>query len=156
MLRDQLTKSLKAADASEDQNRLATLRLICAAIKDRDAALTGDASAEGVSDTEILPILERMIEQREEAARDCEEAGRLGLAEQERDEARVIEEFLPTQMSDAQMEAAIDATMSEVGAESIRDLGRIMGTLKDRYPGQLDFCKAGTAVKTRLCNRASA
>jgi len=156
MLRDHLSKALKEVDASTEPNRAATLRLICVAIKDRESALTGDAVAEGVSDTDILPILERMIDQREESAGAYEEAGQLDLAEQEREEIAVISEFLPELLSEQQMQTAIDDTLAEVGASSIRDLGKVMGTLKQRYPGQLDFCKAGTAVKTRLCNRARA
>jgi uncharacterized protein YqeY len=156
MLRENLSKALKEVDESTDPNRAATLRLICVAIRDREQTLVGDAVTDGVADADVLPILERMIDQREESARSYEEAGRLGLAEQEREEIAVISEFLPRKLSEDQMTNAIDATLSEVGATSIRDLGKVMGTLKQRYPGQLDFCKAGSVVKKRLCNRAQA
>ena len=151
MLREQILKSLKAAMLEKDKNRLSTLRLISAAIKDRDIALRGDAVSDGVSDQDILGILDKMTRQREDSASTYEEAGRLELAEQERDEIAVIEEFLPRRLNEAEVKAAVDAAMKELGASSIRDMGKVMGTLKARYAGQIDFAKAGSEVKNRLC-----
>lgn len=155
MLRDLLNSELRKVNAETQANRAATLRLICTTIKDRELSLKGDAAQEGVKDADILPILEQMIAQREESAKSYEEAGQLALAEQEREEIAVIMEFLPRQLTELQMQKVINDTLSATGAQSIRDLGRVMGHLKTHYPGQLDFCKAGAAVKERLCNQSA-
>ncbi|PWJ21293.1 GatB/YqeY domain-containing protein [Jannaschia seohaensis] len=147
-LRDKLTAGLKAAMREKDAVRLGTLRLINAAIKDQDIALRTQNKT--VGDPEITAILAKMVKQRHESARAYEEAGRLELAQQEQDEIKVIEEFLPRQLSEEQVEAAIDGAISETGATSLRDMGRVMGVLKSRHPGQMDFGKAGPMVKARL------
>lgn len=149
-MRDRITAALKDAMRAKEADRLSTLRLINAAIKDRDIALRGTGDDAGVSDADILAILGKMVKQRQESARAYEEGGRLELAEKELAEIKVIEDFLPRQLSEAETVAAIDAAVSEVGAESIRDMGKVMAVLKDKYTGQMDFGKAGPLVKGRL------
>ena len=150
-LREQISQALKSAMKEKDTERLSTLRLINAAIKDRDIAKRGEGGDdEGVSDGEILAILGKMVKQRQESARAYEEGGRLELAEAERDEIKVIETFLPKQLDEAEMEAAIDKAIARTEASSIRDMGRVMGDLKERYTGQMDFGKVGPMVKSRL------
>ena len=149
-LRRRLNTALKEAMKAKDADRLSTLRLINAAIKDRDIALRGEGREDGVSDAEILGILGKMVKQRQESARTYEEAGRLELAEKEREEIKVIEEFLPKQLDDDEVAAAIDAAIEEIGATSIRDMGKVMGVLKGRYAGQMDFSCVGSKVKDKL------
>ncbi len=149
-LRDRLSADLKDAMKSRDTDRLSTLRLITAAIKDRDIALRGEGSESGVTDADVLAILGRMVKQRQESARAYEEGGRVELAEQERAEAKVIEGYLPRQLSENEIEAAIDAAISEIDARSLRDMGRVMAILKAKYTGQMDFGAVGPLVKGRL------
>lgn len=149
-MRDRITAALKDAMRAKEADRLSTLRLINAAIKDRDIALRGTGDDAGVSDADILAILGKMVKQRQESARAYEEGGRLELAEKELAEIKVIEDFLPRQLSEAETAAAIDAAVSEVGAEGIRDMGKVMAVLKHKYTGQMDFGKAGPLVKGRL------
>jgi len=149
-LRSQINDALKAAMKARDANRLSTLRLINAAIKDRDIALRGEGREDGVDDGHIMSIMGRMVKQRHESARAYEEGGRLELAEKELGEVKVIEEFLPRRLSEEETERAIDTTISEVGAGSLRDMGRVMAALKERFTGQLDFGKVGPMVKDRL------
>jgi uncharacterized protein YqeY len=149
-LRARLGEALKSAMKDREAERLSTLRLINAAIKDRDIALRGEGRDEPSGDTEILQILGKMVKQRQESARAYEEGGRLELAEKELAEIGVIEEFLPRQLSDAETAAAVDAAIASVGANSIRDMGRVMGELKAKYTGQMDFGTIGPKVKDRL------
>ncbi|MEI4196200.1 GatB/YqeY domain-containing protein [Roseovarius sp. E0-M6] len=149
-LREQIGAALKQAMKDKAGSRLATLRLINAAIKDQDIAARGGDNHEGVSDAEILAILGKMTKQRQESVRAYEEGGRLDLAEREREEIAVISEFLPKQLSDEEVEAAIREVIEETGADSIRDMGKIMGALKSRYAGQMDFGAVGPKVKARL------
>lgn len=149
-IRERLQVALKDAMKSKEADRLSTLRLINAAIKDRDIALRGEGEMAGVTEGDILGILGKMVKQRHESAKAYDEGGRLELAEKERAEIPVIEEFLPKQMSEAEVAAAVDAAMSEVGAESIRDMGRVMGMLKEQFTGQMDFGKVGPMIKARL------
>ncbi|MEO0999950.1 MAG: GatB/YqeY domain-containing protein, partial [Pseudomonadota bacterium] len=142
MLRTRLQKSLKEAMKAGDKPRLGTLRLITAAIKDRDIAVRGEDGVEGVSEDEILAILTKMIRQRQESASTYEEAARLDLAAREREEIAVIEEFLPKPLAPAEVKQAIAAAIAETEAGSIRDMGRVMAALKARYPGRMDFAKA--------------
>ena len=150
-LRARVTSALKQAMKDKDQARLSTLRLINAAIKDKDIDLRADGREDGVNDAEVLAILGKMVKQRAESARAYEEGSRLDLAERERDEVKVIEEFLPRQLSDKEVEKAVDAAITEIGADSIRDMGKVMGALKSRYTGQMDFGTVGPVVKERLC-----
>ncbi|TPE53700.1 GatB/YqeY domain-containing protein [Amaricoccus solimangrovi] len=152
MLRTRLSSDLKEAMKSKDTVRLSTLRLICAAIKDRDIdariAEGGDAeTCEGCSESEIRSILARMIKQRQESARAYDEAGRPELAAQERAEITVIQGYLPKQLSEAEVERAVASAIAETGASSVRDMGRVMAHLKARHTGQMDFARAGAAVK---------
>ena len=149
-MRERLNTALKEAMKAKDAERLSTLRLINAAIKDREIASRVDGEEQTVGNDEILAILGKMVKQRQESARQYEEAGRLELAEKERSEIKVIEEFLPRQLDDEEVAAAIDAAVTEVGAESIRDMGKVMGALKAKYTGQMDFGAVGPKVKERL------
>jgi uncharacterized protein YqeY len=149
-LRDQLQTALKEAMKAKQADRLSTLRLINAAIKDRDIANRGEGGEGEISEAEILAALGRMVKQRQESARAYEEGGRLELAEKEMAEIKVIEEFLPRQLEAAEVEAAIAAAVAEVGATSIRDMGKVMAVLKAKYTGQMDFGAVGPRIKDRL------
>lgn len=149
-MRERITTSLKDAMRAKDAPRLSTLRLISAAIKDREIALRGEGKDGGITDEDILSILAKMIRQRQESASTYEQAGRLELAEKELAEIGVIEEFLPRQLSGDEVEAAVRAAIAEVEAQSIRDMGRVMAALKAKHAGQMDFGKAGGAVKALL------
>ncbi|KAF0677381.1 GatB/YqeY domain-containing protein [Profundibacterium mesophilum] len=151
-LRTRLSAALKEAMKEKRKDRLSTLRLVNAAIKDRDIALRGseESSETGVSDAEIRGILGKMVKQRQESARAYEEGGRLELAAREIEEITVIEEFLPRRLSEEEVDKAIAASIERTGASSIRDMGRVMGELKERYTGQIDFGLVGPKVKQRL------
>lgn len=149
-LREQLQTSLKEAMKAKQADRLSTLRLINAAIKDREIALRGEAGEGEVGEAEILAILGKMVKQRQESARAYEEGGRLELAEKELNEIKVLGEFLPRQMDEAEVAAAVDAAIAEAAATSIRDMGKVMAVLKGKYTGQMDFGAVGPAVKNRL------
>lgn len=149
-LRERIAASLRTAMKTQDAARLSTLRLINAAIKDRDIAARGEGNEAGVGEAEILAILGRMVKQRQESARAYEEGGRIDLAEKERAEIGVIEEFLPRPLSEAEVAAAVEAAIAETGATSIRDMGRVMAALKARHAGQMDFAAVGPMVKARL------
>ena len=151
-MRTRVTEALKQAMKDKAADRLSTLRLINAAIKDKDiAARGGDEESAGVSDADVLAILGKMTKQRQESARAYEEGGRLDLAERELQEVTVIEEFLPKQLDADQVAKAVQEAMSATGASSIRDMGKVMGELKSRYTGQMDFGKVGPMVKDQLC-----
>ena len=149
-LRDRLSVSLKEAMKAKDATRLMTLRLINAAIKDRDIDARSEGTDAGVSDGDLLAILSKMVKQRQESARAYEEGGRLELAEKERAEIVIVEEFLPRQLSVQEVEQAISDAITASGAHSIRDMGKVMGVLKAKYTGQLDFGKVGGMVKAQL------
>ena len=155
MMHEELSKALKDAMKAQDKQRLPTLRLIVAAIRDRDLGMPTGADATApdchrISETEISQILSKMVRQRRESIKMYEEAGRLELAEKERGEIEIIEEFLPRQLGDAEMRAAIKETLTEIGATGIKDMGRTMAALKARYQGQMDFGKASALVKELL------
>ncbi|MGR3323274.1 MAG: GatB/YqeY domain-containing protein [Pseudooceanicola sp.] len=150
-LRTRVNEALKQAMKDRAAERLSTLRLINAAIKDKDIEARGEGREDGVGDAEVLAILGKMVKQRQESARAYEEGGRIDLAESERAEITVIEEFLPRQLSDAEVTKAVDKAIAETGASTIRDMGRVMGALKSRYTGQMDFGTVGPQVKSRLC-----
>jgi uncharacterized protein YqeY len=149
-MRDKITSAMKTAMREKEADRLATLRLINAAIKDRDIALRGEGNIDGVADKDILAILAKMVKQRHDSVAQYDAAGRKDLADRERFEIKVIEEFLPKQLSEDEVKAAVQKAITSVGAESIRDMGRVMGVLKSSYAGQMDFGKAGGAVKQLL------
>ena len=150
-LRNKISVALKKAMKDKDAARLSTLRLINAAIKDKDIDARATGQDEGVGDSEVLAILGKMTKQRAESARTYEEGGRLDLAERELEEITVIEEFLPNQLDEAASARAVDAAITEVGADSIRDMGKVMAVLKAKYTGQMDFGTVGPMVKNRLC-----
>jgi len=149
-MRTTISSALKEAMKAKDADRLSTLRLINAAIKDRDIAARTEGEDALVSDDTVLAILGKMVKQRQESARAYEEGGRLELAEKEMNEIRIIEEYLPRQLDDAETEAAVAAAIAEVEATSIRDMGKVMAALKGKYTGQMDFGKVGPMVKARL------
>lgn len=149
-LRSRISSELKQAMKDKAAGRLSTLRLVNAAIKDKDIASRAGGEDEGVGDAEVLAILGKMAKQRAESARAYDEGGRLDLAEREREEIAVIEEFLPRQLDESETKAALDAAVEEVSASSIRDMGKVMGILKAKYTGQMDFGKVGPMLKDRL------
>ena len=149
-MHERFNEALKVALKSQDKIRISTLRLINAAIKDRDIADRTDNGGAGVSEDVVLEILAKMIKQRQESLSAYEEAGRLDLADQERSEIVIIQEFMPRQLKDDDIIAAVDAALAEVGAETLKDMGKVMGLLKQKYTGQMDFGKAGARVKEKL------
>ena len=150
-LRARLQAATKEAMKARDSTRLSTLRLIGAAVKDREIALRGgDGEGGEMTEADLVAIMSKMVKQRQESAKAYEEGGRLELAEQEQAEIAVIEEYLPRQLSEAEAAAAVDAAIAEAGADSIRDMGRVMGALKGKYAGQMDFGTVGPMVKARL------
>ena len=150
-MRARVNTALKQAMKDKAANRLATLRLINAAIKDREIAQRCDGEEAVVSDGDVLAILGKMVKQRQESARVYEEGGRLDLAERELSEVGVIEEFLPKPLCEDEVAAAISEAVASTGACSIRDMGKVMGELKSKHTGQMDFGKVGPLVKKRLC-----
>ncbi|MFT0891658.1 GatB/YqeY domain-containing protein [Pseudochelatococcus sp. G4_1912] len=148
-MRERLTTSLKEAMRAGDKPRLSTIRLIQAALKDKDIEARG-AGKEQTSEDEILSLLQKLIKQRQESAKIYAENGRTELAEQENAEAAIIASFLPAQLDEAEVAAAIEAAIAETGAEGIKDMGRVIALLKERFAGRLDFAKASGLVKTRL------
>ena len=149
-MREELINAMKVAMKAKDSKRLATLRLVNAAIKDADIAERGKGNDAGIDEAGVLSLLAKMIKQRQESAKTYDDAGRAEMAEQERFEIGVIEEFMPKQMSDEDVAAAVDAAISATGAEGMKDMGKVMGALKGKYAGQMDFGKAGGIVKSRL------
>jgi uncharacterized protein YqeY len=151
-LRTRISTSLKQAMKDRAADRLSTLRLVNAAIKDRDIAARSEGNDDGVGEADVLAILGKMAKQRQESARAYEEGGRLDLAERELAEIVVIEEFLPRQLDAAETKAAVDAAVAQTAATSIRDMGKVMGVLKAKYTGQMNFGKVGSLLKDRLSN----
>jgi uncharacterized protein YqeY len=149
-LRDQLNNAVKEAMKARDQKRLGCLRLVQSALKDRDIANRTEESREGISDDEILSLLAKLIKQREDSIALYEKGGRPELAAAERAEIAVIREFMPKQMDEAEAKAAIAAVIAEVGAASMKDMGKVMAALKERFAGKMDFAKASAAVKELL------
>ena len=149
-LRNEINSAMKEAMKEKAQLRLSTLRLINAAIKDRDIAARAEGVEEGVDDSEILAILGKMTRQRQESAKTYEEAGRLDLSERELSEIQVIAYFLPRQLSGDEIEIEVTKVIDEQGASSIRDMGRVMACLKERFTGQMDFGSVGPIVKKKL------
>lgn len=150
MLRTRLNDSLKAAMKAKETLTVATVRLILAALKDRDIAARGKGNLDGIDDNGILAMLQSMIKQRRESIALYEKGGRLELARQEAEEITVIEQFLPRQLAEDEMAEAIMAVIEDVEAKSLKDMGRTMAALKERYAGRMDFHKASAQVKERL------
>ncbi len=149
MMRDKLSNAMKDAMKAKEARRLSTVRLIQTAIKDRDIANRG-LGKDPVSDDDILQILQKMIKQREESAKIYSEGGREELAEQEREEITIIRGFMPEQMSDDQVLEACKGVIAEISALGLRDMGKCISVLKERYAGQMDFAKASAMVKDLL------
>ena len=148
-MREVFAAQMKDALKAQDRRRVSTIRLIQAAIKDRDIVNRG-AGKDAVSDEEIMQILAKMVKQREESARLYEEGNRLDLAQEEREEIDIIRGFLPRQFGDDQVRQLCAKVVAEVGADGLRDMGKCMNALKERYPGQMDFSKASGVVKSLL------
>ncbi|MDE3080074.1 MAG: GatB/YqeY domain-containing protein [Paracoccaceae bacterium] len=148
-LRERISDAVKEAMKAKAAARVSTLRMVNAALKDADIARRGEGGAE-MSDADIVAVLSKMVKQRQESLRAYEDGGRADLAEKERAEIAVIEEFLPRQLSPAEVDAAIGAAIAAVGASSIKDMGKVMGELKARYTGQMDFGAVGAMVKGKL------
>ncbi len=149
-LRSRIEEELKLAIRSQDKRRMATLRLIAAAIKDRDIQARGSGKDDAPTEADLQALLMKMIKQRRESAEMYEKGGRPDLAAQEREEIAIIEEFLPRQMTEDEIAEAVDAIIEETGAQSLKDMGRVMGALKGKYAGQMDMAKASRLVKERL------
>ncbi|MDO5529015.1 MAG: GatB/YqeY domain-containing protein [Paracoccus sp. (in: a-proteobacteria)] len=149
-LKTRIQTETKDAMKAKDSARLSTLRLISAAIKDREIAARGCAEDGALSQADLLAILSKMVKQRQESARAYSEGGRSELAAKEQAEIEIIQQFLPRQMDEAEIAAAIDSVLADLGASSIRDMGRVMAELKARHEGQMDFGAAGPQVKQRL------
>jgi uncharacterized protein YqeY len=150
MLREKFKEMLKVAMKSRSERATATLRLIQAALKDRDIAARGRGKMDGIDEAEILSMLQTMIKQRKESISHFEQGGRLELAQQEQEEIGIIEGFLPKQMGDAEAAKAVADLIAELGAVSIKDMGRTMAALRERFAGQMDFTKASLLVKQAL------
>ncbi len=152
-LRAQFTDAMKDAMKAKDAKRLATVRLILAALKDRDIAARSETSKDLVGDDDILTLLAKMIKQREESATAFDAGNRPEMAAGEREEIAVIRTFMPAQMDDAALKAAVTKTIAEVGAMSVKDMGKVMAVLKERFAGQMDFSKASAATKDALSGK---
>jgi uncharacterized protein len=152
-LRAQLTDAMKEAMKAKDAKRLATVRLMLAALKDRDIAARTETSKELIGDDDILTLLAKMIKQREESAAVYRQGGRPELAENEEAEIAIIRTFMPRQMDEAEMKAEVAKVITEVGAASIKDMGKVMAVLKERYAGQMDFSRASAATKDALSGK---
>ncbi len=148
-MREEISEALKSAIKQQQRLRVSTLRLVNAAIVDRDIALRGQGK-EKASDADIVDLLAKMIKQREESARLYKQGGRADLEAQEVEEISIIREFLPKQMSAAETTEAVTEAMRELGATSLRDMGKVMALLKEKYRGRLDMAHAGAQLKALL------
>jgi len=149
-MRSELDANLKEAIKSQEKQRVATLRLINAAIKDRDIAVRSEENTEGVSDAEIILILSNMVKQRKQSIIQYEEGGRIELAEREREEIKIIQEFLPDQLTDEEIHIEISKLIDAQEQLTIKDMGKIMSELKGKFSGRMDFGKASGIVKALL------
>ena len=149
-LRTRLNESMKTAMKSQDKLALSTVRLILAAIKDRDIAARGKGNMDGLSDDEILGVLQTMIRQRQEAAELYAKGNRPELVEQEKGEIAVIESYLPQQMTEGEMADAIARAVTDSGAAGMKDMGKAMAALRAKYAGRMDFGKASAALRVKL------
>ena len=149
-LRSRIEEELKMAIRSQDKTRMATLRLISAAIKDRDIQARGTGKDDAPTEADLQALLMKMVKQRKESAEVYEKGNRPDLAAQERAEIAIIEEFLPRQMSEEEIAAAVEEVIAETDAQSLKDMGRVMGALKEKYAGQMDMAKASRLVKEKL------
>jgi len=150
MLRQRLNDALKEAMKARDQRSVSTLRLVLAQLKDRDIAARPAGNASGIGEGEIEEMLLKMVKQRQESIVLYKQGNRPDLVQQEEEEIAVIERFMPKQLDEAETAAAIDSAVGETGAQSIKDMGKVMAKLKERFPGRMDFARAGALVKQRL------
>ena len=150
MLREAFSERLKQAMRAKDARTLSTVRMILAGVKERDVAARGSGNQEGIADPEILRLLQGMIKQRRESIALYRQGKRPELAQQEEEEIAVIESFLPQQMNDDQMAAAAKAAIAETGAAGVKDMGRVMGVLRERHAGVIDLARTGAIVKQLL------
>ncbi len=150
MFRTELSDALKDAMRAKEARAVSTLRLILAALKDRDIAARGKGNSEGISDADILDLLQKMVRQRRESIELFEKGDRQDLADKEAEEIVVIQGFLPKQMDPDQIQGAVQEIIEELGAATIKDMGRVMAALKERYAGRMEFGKASALVKERL------
>ncbi len=150
MLRERLNKALKEATLAKDACATATIRLILAALKDRDIAARGKDGGGEISDDEILGLFQTMIKQRRDSIEMYVKGNRQDLADRERDEIDVIRRFMPEQMGDAAIGEAVEAVIGELGAGSLKEMGKVMAALRERYTGRMDFAKASAVVKQKL------
>jgi uncharacterized protein YqeY len=150
MLRETLTSEMKDAMRNKEKCRLGTIRLILAALKDRDISVRTDSDAKEMTDDDVIEILSKMVKQRKESIVAYEEAGRAELAEQEKEEMAVIYEFLPKQMDEGEIDVAVKSAIEELGATGLKDIGKIMGVLKAKYGATMDFSKASALTKNLL------
>lgn len=150
MLRERLSEALRQAIRAKEPRRVSTLRLILATLKDRDIAVRGERDGGGISDEEIQKMLQTMVRQRRDSVAAYEQAGRVDLASAEQEEIEIIEGFMPRQMTDDEIAKAVSETVDELGADGLKDMGRIMGALKEKYAGRMDFKKANAKVREKL------
>ena len=150
MLRTELNEAMKNALRNKDQQSLATIRLILAALKDRDICARGRGNTDGVDDQDILEMLQSMVKQRKESIAMYEQGGRCELAEREQQEIDVIKRFMPEQLTDDAIRGVVTDTIEELDASSLKDMGRVMASLKERYAGRMDFGRASSVVKENL------
>lgn len=151
-MREKINEALKAAVKLQDKRRMSTLRLISAAIKDRDIAARS-SDKKSVSDAEVMEIMAKMVKQRHESIKTYTEGGRPELAQQEQEEIDIIQSFLPKQLSEDETRAAVIELMDEIGCEGLKDMGKTMGALKQKYTGQMDFAIASKVVKEQIQQR---
>ena len=147
MLRNELNSAMKDALKKKEQKTLSTIRLILAALKDRDIVARGKGNSDGISDDEVLSMLQSMIKQRRDSISMYEQAGRCDLAEGEESEIKVITSFMPKQLSDEEINTCVKEAIAELNASSLKDMGKIMSLLKEKYLGRMDFGKASSLVK---------
>lgn len=150
MLRDEFSAALKEAMKAKDQRATSTIRLIMAAVKDRDIAARGDGKAEGIGDSEVMRVLQTMVKQRQESIAMYQQGGRQELADQEAEEIEIIRRFLPEQMDEKEIAAAVQTVIEATGATTLKDMGPAMAALRERYAGRMDFGKASAVLKQRL------
>lgn len=149
-LRQRLNDELKQAMKAGEKLKVSTLRLVNAAIKERDIESRTAGPDSGVGDAQIIEVLNRMIKQRQDSLAAFEQAGRQDLAEQERGEIAIIRSFMPAPLGEAETAAAIEAAVAATGASTMKDMGKVMAHLKERYAGRMDFGRVGAAVKAKL------
>lgn len=149
-LREKFTEDLKKAMVAKDETRVGTIRLMISTMKDKDIAARTAENREGIKDEQILSMLQAMIKQRQESIKMYQQGNRQDLADKEAAEIKVIETYLPTQLSEEEMKAAVQKTITAIGASNIKDMGKVMAELKAKYSGQMDFSKVGGIVKEKL------